>query len=54
MVDAFNLSDYIVNTPLGCREGDIYVKFFDKVKSLNPQGKHKYFERTIKPLFTRK
>lgn len=54
LTDAFNLSDYLINTPLGCYEGGVYEKFFAKVTSLNPpRPRHPYFDHTIKPLFER-
>ncbi|ORE14203.1 acyl-CoA oxidase [Rhizopus microsporus] len=53
LVDAFNLSDYIVNSPLGRADGNVYVHYFDQVKRSNPQGPHPYFNRLIKPLIDR-
>ncbi|KAI9303104.1 acyl-CoA dehydrogenase/oxidase C-terminal [Cunninghamella echinulata] len=54
LVDSFNLSDYLINSPLGCADGNVYVKYFDQVKRQNPQGEHPYFDRLIKPLIHRK
>ncbi|CEP07412.1 hypothetical protein [Parasitella parasitica] len=53
LVDSFNLSDYMVNSPLGRADGNVYVHYFDQVKQSNPQGPHPYFERLIKPLLER-
>lgn len=53
LVDAFNLSDYMVNSPLGRADGNVYVHYFDQVKRSNPQGPHPYFNRLIKPLIER-
>ncbi|KAI8636766.1 acyl-CoA dehydrogenase/oxidase C-terminal [Parasitella parasitica] len=53
LVDSFNLSDYIVNSPLGRADGNVYVHYFDQIKRSNPQGPHPYFERLIKPLIER-
>ncbi|RCH91857.1 fatty-acyl coenzyme A oxidase [Rhizopus stolonifer] len=53
LVDAFNLSDYVINSPLGRRDGNVYVHYFDQVKRSNPQGQHPYFDRLIKPLIQR-
>jgi acyl-CoA oxidase len=53
LVDAFNLSDYVINSPLGCKDGNVYVKYFDQVQRQNPQGEHPYFDKLIKPLIHR-
>ncbi|KAI8084666.1 acyl-CoA dehydrogenase/oxidase C-terminal [Halteromyces radiatus] len=53
LVDAFNLSDYVVNSPLGRKDGNVYVHYFDQVQRSNPQGEHPYFDRLIKPLIHR-
>ncbi|ORX61404.1 acyl-CoA oxidase [Hesseltinella vesiculosa] len=53
LVDAFNLSDYVVNSPLGRKDGNVYVHYFNQVKESNPQGEHPYFDRLIKPLIHR-
>ncbi|KAI8575429.1 hypothetical protein K450DRAFT_284372 [Umbelopsis ramanniana AG] len=54
LVDAFNYSDYIVNSPLGRKDGDVYVHYFAQVKQQNPPKEHPYFDRLIKPLIHRK
>lgn len=55
LTDAFNLSDYIINSPLGCHDGDVYRRIFDWVRRTNPIGQpHAYFERVIKPAIFRK
>lgn len=53
LVDSFNLSDYMVNSPLGRADGNVYVHYFDQVKRSNPQGPHPYFNRLISPLIHR-
>jgi acyl-CoA oxidase len=53
LVDSFNLSDYMVNSPLGRADGNVYEHYFDQVKRSNPQGPHPYFDRLIKPLIER-
>ncbi|KAJ1917163.1 fatty-acyl coenzyme A oxidase [Mycoemilia scoparia] len=53
IVDSFNYSDYVINSPLGCFDGNIYVKYFDLVKRNNPQNEIPYFEKLIKPLLNR-
>jgi len=32
LVDAFNLSDFVVGSPFGRYDGDIYTHYFEKVK----------------------
>lgn len=54
LTDAFGLSDFVINSPLGCYDGDVYRRLMDRVTASNPQGPHKYFERTIKPAIMRK
>jgi acyl-CoA oxidase len=53
LVDAFNLSDYMINSPLGRKDGNVYVHYFNQVQQSNPQGDHPYFERLIKPMIHR-
>jgi acyl-CoA oxidase len=53
LVDSFNFSDYIVNSPIGRYDGDIYKHYFDLVKRNNPQGVPPYFETVLKPLLQR-
>ncbi|KAF9193518.1 fatty-acyl coenzyme A oxidase [Haplosporangium sp. Z 767] len=38
LIDAFNYSDYMINSPLGVYDGNIYEKYFDQVKRQNPVG----------------
>ncbi|KAG0266816.1 fatty-acyl coenzyme A oxidase [Mortierella polycephala] len=38
LIDAFNYSDYMVNSPLGVYDGNVYEKYFDQVKRQNPVG----------------
>ncbi|CEJ01590.1 Putative Acyl-coenzyme A oxidase [Rhizopus microsporus] len=53
LVDSFNLTDYIINSPLGRKDGNVYVHYFEQVKRSNPQSEHPYFDRLIKPLIQR-
>lgn len=54
LTDAFNFSDYMINSPLGCYDGDVYRKYFDQVTRLNPPGRsHPYFESVISPVLNR-
>ncbi|KAI8870361.1 acyl-CoA oxidase [Ramicandelaber brevisporus] len=56
LVDAFNYSDYVIGSPLGRYDGNIYESYLDLVKRLNPVPTKpvSYFESTIKPLLHRK
>ncbi|GAA5898215.1 hypothetical protein JCM6882_000105 [Rhodosporidiobolus microsporus] len=52
--DAFNFSDHIINSPLGCYDGDVYERYFDRVRASNPfEPVHPYFDRIIKPFIER-
>ncbi|KAG0221570.1 fatty-acyl coenzyme A oxidase [Mortierella sp. GBA43] len=43
LIDAFNYSDYVINSPLGVYDGNIYEKYFEQVKRQNPVGRaHPY------------
>ncbi|KAI8379209.1 acyl-CoA dehydrogenase/oxidase C-terminal [Radiomyces spectabilis] len=53
LVDSFNLTDYMINSPLGRADGNVYVHYFEQVQRSNPQGEHPYFNRLIKPLIER-
>ena len=54
LTDAFGLTDYVINSPLGCYDGDVYRRMFERVKLSTPFEKHAYFEDTIKPVLLRK
>ncbi len=54
LTDAFGLSDYAINSPLGCHDGDVYRRMFERVKLSNPVKPHAYFEEVIKPVLLRK
>ncbi|KAI9503930.1 acyl-CoA dehydrogenase/oxidase C-terminal [Coemansia spiralis] len=53
LTDAFGYTDYVVNSPLGRYDGDVYEKYFDLVTSLNPTKPVPYFDSLIKPLLER-
>ncbi|KAJ3357728.1 fatty-acyl coenzyme A oxidase [Allomyces javanicus] len=54
LVDAFNLTDFVVGSPFGAKDGNIYERYFERVTKLNPPlPKAPYFESTIKPLLER-
>ncbi|CEQ40207.1 SPOSA6832_01809, partial [Sporobolomyces salmonicolor] len=43
-----------INSPLGCYDGDVYEKYFSRVRESNPfEPVHPYFDRIIKPLIER-
>jgi len=50
LVDAFNLSDSILKSPLGANDGDVYGHYLDRVRSAHPPpSKAPYWESVIKP-----
>lgn len=52
-VDAFNFSDYIINSPLGRYDGNIYPAYFSRViKNPLNSGVAPYYETILKPVFT--
>ncbi|KAJ2602578.1 fatty-acyl coenzyme A oxidase [Coemansia sp. RSA 1721] len=53
LTDAFGYTDYVVNSPLGRYDGDVYEKYFELVTSLNPAKPVPYFDSLIKPLLER-
>lgn len=54
LTDAFNFTDYVINSPLGCYDGNAYQRYFEQVVRSNPIGTpHPYYERTIKPVLLR-
>lgn len=54
LTDAFNFTDYTINSPLGCTDGDVYRRMFERVTSSNPpQQPHAYFEDVLKPVLLR-
>ncbi|KAJ2455419.1 fatty-acyl coenzyme A oxidase [Coemansia sp. RSA 2336] len=53
LTDAFGYTDYVVNSPLGRYDGDVYEKYFELVTSLNPQKPIPYFDSLIRPLLER-
>ncbi len=52
LVDAFGISDFILNSTLGVYDGDVYNKTLEHVTKLYPRTDlpPKYWEREIKPL----
>lgn len=55
LVDSFNLSDYVLNSPFGRFDGDVYTHYFKHVRDHNPPTHPpSYYEKLIKPLIFRK
>lgn len=54
LTDSFGLPDFAINSPLGCYDGDVYRRMFERVNLSTPYHKHRYFEDTIKPVLLRK
>lgn len=51
LTDAFNLSDYMVNSPLGRHDGNVYESYFDMInKAHKPGAVPSYFPTEIYPL----
>ncbi|VVT55843.1 uncharacterized protein SAPINGB_P004766 [Magnusiomyces paraingens] len=55
LTDAFNLSDYYINSPIGNYDGDVYKNYFNKVVRRNPgyDAKAPYYESVAKPFIQR-
>ncbi|GAA5973030.1 hypothetical protein JCM8115_005984 [Rhodotorula mucilaginosa] len=54
LTDSFDFSDHIINSPFGCYDGNVYERYFARVKASNPHNPvAPYFERVIKPLIER-
>lgn len=54
LTDSFGLTDYVINSPLGCADGDVYRRIFEKTIQRNPPKPHAYFEKVLKPVLHRK
>ncbi|ODQ67990.1 acyl-coenzyme a oxidase 2 [Nadsonia fulvescens var. elongata DSM 6958] len=55
LTDAFNLSDYFINAPIGNYDGNVYKHYYEKVNRANPaiDSKPEYYESTMKPFLQR-
>ncbi|CAN6674599.1 acyl-coenzyme A oxidase 2 [Trichomonascus vanleenenianus] len=55
ITDAFNLSDFYVNAPIGSHDGNAYKHYFEKVLRRNPNrdSKAPYHDAKIKPFLFR-
>ncbi|TPX56083.1 acyl-CoA oxidase [Powellomyces hirtus] len=55
LTDSFNLSDFMLNSPFGRADGDIYTAYFAAVqKAHKPGAIPTYFNKEISPLLHRK
>ncbi|OAJ42932.1 hypothetical protein BDEG_26323 [Batrachochytrium dendrobatidis JEL423] len=55
LTDSFNYSDFIINSPLGKYNGDVYQAYFDIINAAHPPAKvPSYFQSEIYPLLHRK
>lgn len=51
LVDTFNLSDFIIGSPMGRWDGDVYSHYFSLVRSYPGQAEHaSYYEDCIAPV----
>ena len=55
LTDAFGLSDFFINAPIGSYDGNVYEKYFAKVNQQNPatDPRPSYYESTLKPFLFR-
>lgn len=54
LTDAFNFSDFIINSPLGRYDGNIYETYFGVVNDAHkPAVIPPYFQSTIYPILNR-
>ncbi|KAJ1650810.1 fatty-acyl coenzyme A oxidase [Dispira simplex] len=54
LVDAFNYTDFVINSPLGRYDGNVYEAYFNLVRANNPKVNDiPYVDRVIKPLLQR-
>jgi len=51
LVDSLNIPDFVLNSPLGRYDGQVYKHYLNKVKSAPLAiGKPIYWEKLIKPM----
>ncbi|PVU92454.1 hypothetical protein BB561_003815 [Smittium simulii] len=53
LIDSFDYPDYVINSPFGRKDGNVYDSYFNLVKRLNPYKPVPYFDTVIKPLLNR-
>lgn len=50
IIDSFSIPDYVVDSQVGRYDGDIYTKYFDRVKQAQKREVPVYWDKFIKPL----
>ena len=51
LVDAFNIPDFVIDSPLGRQDGDVYRALFEQVKNApRATGVPSYYDQLIRPL----
>jgi len=53
LTDAFNMSDFMIGSQIGKKNGDIYESYFKFVTDNNDDSKPYYYDSMIKPFFQR-
>lgn len=53
LTDAFNLSDFMIGSQIGKKNGDIYENYFKFVTDNNTEIKPHYYDTLMKPFFER-
>lgn len=53
LTDAFNLSDFMIDSRIGKKNGDIYENYFQFVANNNSDLKPHYFDKLMKPFLER-
>lgn len=54
LIDAFAIPDWVIKSPFGRYDGDIYNKYFEMVNSApNAVGRPSYWEKEVAPLTKR-
>lgn len=55
LTDAFGLTDFFINAPIGSYDGNVYEKYFAKVNQQNPatNPRPEYYDSVLKPFLFR-
>ncbi|WFD35079.1 acyl-CoA oxidase [Malassezia cuniculi] len=54
LVDSFMFSDFVINSPFGRYDGNVYREYMAMIQRNNPQTRpHPYLEKLVKPLLHR-
>lgn len=54
LVDALGIPDFVIKSPFGRFDGDVYTKYFEMVNNApNAIGRPSYWEKEVAPLTTR-